>query len=90
MVEVLRKHYTSTAVVDDPDLIMFRKKKADAHREKSAAIAAEKAKAAEEAAAAEAAEKEAKAQAEAAAQAEAPAQVETEIKAEEKTEPAAE
>jgi small subunit ribosomal protein S17 len=97
VIEVLRKHYTSTAVVDDPDLIMFRKKKADAHRERAAAIVAEKAKAAEEAEAAKAAEKAAEASvAEAqpaetpAVAAEAPAAEVKEDKAEEKTEPAAE
>jgi small subunit ribosomal protein S17 len=88
VIEVLRKHYTSTAVVDDPDLIMFRKKKAQAHKDRSEAIAAERAKAAEEAAAEKAAAEAAAAEKAAAeTPAEAPAEI---VASQETTEPAAE
>jgi len=84
--EVVRKHYTSTAVVDDPDLIMFRKKKKQAHEEKAAAVKAKREQEAAEAEAAAKAEAEAKAEATAKVVAEQQAQLAEEASVEQVTE----
>jgi len=41
VVEVVRKHYTSTLEVEDPDFVILKKKRAEAHKARQAARAAE-------------------------------------------------